>query len=571
MRILGHDIRLPRILRRGLESSFLGASSRGNTAAGKHIDAEAAMKISAAYGCIRVLSTQMALLPCFVYKRLPGGGKERGTAHPLYTMLHSRPNPWQSNFAFKAMMTAHCAMRGNAYAYKELLGNGRLNLIPMNPDRTTPEWTPDRRAKQFRFRDEQGHEFIFPQDKVFHLQWISSDGLKGRSPIEDLKEPLAVAAAAEEYLARFFSNGARPPGALVLKSALSKEKKDQLKKDWQELYGGTQNAWRTPVLEGDLEYKSLAITNDQSQLAQIIAASTPAICRIWGIPPHMVADLTRSTNNNIEQQGLEFYKHCLMVWKVLWEQELMLSFLSEDELETTTIEHVDKAILMGDIKSRNEALQIQRQNGIINADEWREIENMNPLPNGEGKIYLVNMAMQTPGAASEAQNGGDGGGDNPKPSGGGQDDEDAPEDDPAADDGKSAGSGRAAASPDELRMMFIPLFVEALGRLRRKEAKAAAAARRANTTVQFIDEFYARHRETIRDVLRGPLETLDAVAGRMGVPVSLTGADAFVDRYVRESAAALTSDRAERAIEAWERGEAADGDDVKLLFNMMIG
>lgn len=531
------------------------ASGYGNTAAGKRIDEEAARKIATAAACVRIISTQMALLPCFVYKRRPGGGKDRLYDHPLHIPLHFRPNPIQSNFDFKTMMTAWACLTGNAYAYKQMYGAGQYQLWPLCPNRVTPEWTSaEKREVRYKFTDENGKEHIFSRDQVFHLRWLSSDGLKGRSPVEDAKEPLAVAMAGEEYVARFFSNGARPPGALKLKTPLKKEAKDQLKKDWQDAYGGVANAWKTPVLEGDLDWQSFGMTNDQGQVDQIIRLNIPQICRIWGVPPHMVADLSRATNNNIEHQGLEFYKSCLMPWKVCWEQCLMLSFFEEQELRDYLIEHVEEAILMGDIKSRNEALQIQRQNGVINADEWREKINMNPIESGEGKIYMVNSAMQPVGAAAK-----------PQPDKEPENEPGRPADD---EDGEEGDEQDRELTLNELRKSFAGLFSDVLARLRRKEAKAAAAALRAGKALSFVEEFYPKHRDAIRDGLVGSVATFCNLADALGATVRAGGLGEFADAQVKASMRAVLSSSAELEVQAWEKGAPAG--DVEQLLRFLI-
>lgn len=525
MNILGLVHKFARSLESG-DSITKWLSSGNQTATGKRIDEEAAYKIATAYACVRIISTQMALLPCFVYKRMPKGGKERQYKHRLHRALHVRPNPLQSPVQFKMMMTAHACLRGNAYAVRSTDDFGRPTLWPLHPDLVTPQWRNDAQSDiEYKVRDKRGKEEILYRDEIFHLRWLSSDMLKARAPIEDLKEPLGVAMAAEEFIARFFSNGARPSGLLKLKTPIKKEAKEQLKKDWHDSYGGVSNAWKVPLLEGDLDWQNMSLSNDQNQIAEILKLSVPQICRIWGVPPHMVADLERATFSNIGEQRVEFYTECLMPWKVCWEQDLMLSLLEENELEDYLIEHEEKAILLGDVKARSEALQIQRQNGVINADEWRELENMNPIGGGQGKFYLVNAAMTSAKAAEAGQ---------VKP--------------------------ERSELPEQTRAALGDLFADAFGRLRRKEAKAATAARKENRGLAFVEEFYPKHRELIRETLSKPV----AAAARLVTGIDPAKLETFIEAFVAGSIRTLTGPEADAEIRGWETG-APPADATSLL------
>ena len=73
--------------------------------------------------------------------------------------------------------------------------------------------------------------------------------------------------------------------------------------------------------------------------------------------------------------------------------------------------------MRGDYKSRMEGYAIARQNGWMSANDIRELENMNPIPDEDGgNEYLVNGNMiriaqaaqnTTSNVPSAAQNGGD--------------------------------------------------------------------------------------------------------------------------------------------------------------------
>jgi len=108
----------------------------------------------------------------------------------------------------------------------------------------------------------------------------------------------------------------------------------------------------------------------------------------------MIADLDRATFSNIEHMSLEFLMYTMRPWIYRWEQYLNWKLLTPMERQLGFFaEFAVTALLRGDTKSQAEALNMARQNGVVNADEWREMIGMNPQPGGTGKVYLVNGNM----------------------------------------------------------------------------------------------------------------------------------------------------------------------------------
>jgi hypothetical protein len=122
------------------------------------------------------------------------------------------------------------------------------------------------------------------------------------------------------------------------------------------------------------------------------------ILAAYRIPPHMAGDLERATFSNIEQQSIEFRTYTMLPWYVRAEQDISAQLLAEDERDTFYAEFLADGLLRADAKSRAEALAIRWQNGTLNADEWRALENENPLPDGVGQTYYV-PANYVPAAA----------------------------------------------------------------------------------------------------------------------------------------------------------------------------
>ena len=115
------------------------------------------------------------------------------------------------------------------------------------------------------------------------------------------------------------------------------------------------------------------------------------IARIFGVPPHMIADLEHATFSNIESQDINFAKHSIMPECVNWEQELMRKLIRDDEHDRYEIEFVMDGLVRGDIESRYKAYAIGRQWGFLNANDIRAKENMNSVDGGETIYVPLNM------------------------------------------------------------------------------------------------------------------------------------------------------------------------------------
>lgn len=381
------------------EQTATGLLSRGMlsnvSATGVNVTADSALRASAVFACVRVLSESEAMLPLVLYRQM-GEVKEKAYDHPLYRLLHDAPNPEMTSFNFRQTLMAHLCLRGNAYAYIETDARGRVvSLWPLHPDGVLI--LRDNESGQLVYGVELpkrfGGEYRFiPAEKIWHLRGLASDGVVGYSPIRLAREAIGLALATEGYGAAFFGNNAEPGFVLVHPGKLGETAYERLKKSWEERHKGFENAHRVAILEEGLKPEKLGISPEDAQFLDTRKFQVNEIARIFRVPPHMIADLDRATFSNIEHLGLEFVMYSLMPWLVNIEQSIKLNLLMERERDYYA-KHNIAGLLRGDIESRYRAYATGRQWGFMSVDEIRELEDMNPLPNGQGKVYLTPMNM----------------------------------------------------------------------------------------------------------------------------------------------------------------------------------
>lgn len=388
----------------------------GRTTSGKPVNERTAMQTTAVYACVRILAEAIASLPLHVYEHQDDGGKKLVHDHPLYYLLHDEPNPEMTSFVFRETLMSHLLIWGNAYAQIIRDGAGRvLGLYPLLPDKM--EVQRDDRGNIYYVYSRNGDEnpmfkeygnIKLKAEDVLHIPGLGFDGLIGYSPIAMAKNAVGMTLACEEYGASFFANGANPGGVLEHPGVLKDPSK--VRESWNSVYRGVNNAHKIAVLEEGMKYQQIGIPPEEAQFLETRKFQINEIARLYRIPPHMVGDLDKSSFSNIEQQSLEFVKYTLDPWVIRWEQSLQRSLLLPGEKGKYFIKLNVDGLLRGDYQSRMNGYAVGRQNGWFSANDIREMENMNPIPDEEGgNLYLVNGAMTKladAGAFAGTDNGG---------------------------------------------------------------------------------------------------------------------------------------------------------------------
>jgi len=350
----------------------IGAS----TVAGATITPEKALAISTVFSCVRIISTSLAMLPLVVYRRLDNGGKERATNHPIFDILHSRPNIRQSSFQFREMLMAHALLRGNAFARIVPGQRGFVDqLVPLHPDRMNPSLASDGTI-HYDYRQPNGHTEVLLQDEVFHISTLSDDGVSGLSLVALAKESMGLAVVTQDHGSRFFSENQTPAGLLKMPGKLSPEGRERLKDDWKQHRGGHSTA----VLEEGLEFQAMGLTNEDSQFLETRIFQVEEIASWFGVPLSLLQHTEKSTSwgTGITQLTLGFVQFTMQPWFARWEQEISQDLiLAKDQFFA---EFVLEGLLRGDPETRSKFYNIMIRTGVYTRNEVRKLENLNPLP-----------------------------------------------------------------------------------------------------------------------------------------------------------------------------------------------
>tara|TARA_R110000824_G_scaffold376370_3_gene567481 strand:- start:2057 stop:3280 length:1224 start_codon:yes stop_codon:yes gene_type:complete len=351
------------------------------------VNNDTALTFSAVWAAIRILSESVAQLPISLIEREENGDKINRTNHPLYNLLHNKPNEYITYFSFIQKIMVDLCLNGNSYVKIERNGAGRpIALYPIDFDNVEIREYED---KYYYFNSETGEAIEY--EEMLHFKTMSQDGMIGLSPIDTCANSISWGLGLEAYGNSYFSNGAKVSGVLETDRALSTEAVDRLRNSFDNNYSKIGDSNKTLILEEGLKFNSISMSNEASQFLASRQFSIEEVCRIFNVPPHMLADLSKSSFSNIQEQSREFVQYSLQPYLSMIEQEMTNKLFKKNETGKLFVEFNVNALLRGNPKDRAEYYRTMLNIGAISINEIRQKENMNRVEEGDSLFMQLNM------------------------------------------------------------------------------------------------------------------------------------------------------------------------------------
>lgn len=518
-----------RALERRASSPYTAAFLRGDDLPnawgpnGTVVTESSALHASTVYACVSLVAETIATLPFHVFRRLENGGAERAVAHRAYRLLHDEPNPDMSSVSFWECLVGWLELWGNAYAQivADTLGQP-VALWPLRADRMGVE----RRDGRLVYRYRVGAEIVeLDARSVLHLRLLSTDGVTGLSRVQLAALAIGQEMSAQAYGERLFWNNSRPGGIISVQGQLSPEAGERIKAVWESAHRGPNNAGRVAVLQEGATWQSVGMPPQDAQWIEARKLNKTEICGIYHVPPHKIGDLERATFANIEEQNIDWAVTGIRPRARRIEAEVQRQLLSGGEYYALLA--LD-GLLRGNTQTRHQTYALGRQWGYYSVNDVRQLEDLNPVDNGD--IYLQPLNMVEAGADSAARQ-------------------------PAATPGAASRMLEVRSGSDASRRRlgraYRRLFYDAATRLvRRETAEVRAAAerllnRRAESDfLLWLQDYYrdlpAAIERSFVALLLVYAEAIQAdAAAEIGVAPGMTAEmEAFVRRYIESGAAA---------------------------------
>jgi len=362
------------------------------TKSGADVSENTALGVTAVWACIKILANSMASLPLITYKRLDKKGKERAFDHNLYDLLHLRPNPLQSSYEFRHLLSVHQNLWGAGLAEIEYKKGMPVALWPIPPWLVKPKINEKTKALFYEVKIKDGKKLL-PSNNVLCFPSMMTSAFEWLSPISVHRESIGLSMAMTEFGARTFGQGTNPSGILKHPGRLKEQSEKDIREKFKEGYEGLSKSHRLMILEEGMDFVRIGLPPEDAQYLESRKFSNQDIARIYNVPLHLLQDHEKSTSwgTGIEEMNLGFVQFTMTPMLVQWEQEFQIKLF--DENDPYFCEFLIEGMLRGKQSTRFAAYAIARQWGWMSADEIRAKENMNPLPDGQGEMYLVPMNM----------------------------------------------------------------------------------------------------------------------------------------------------------------------------------
>jgi HK97 family phage portal protein len=356
------------------------------------INHKTALQSTVALACARVIAEGIAQVPLKLFQKRLGGGADARMDHPLYSVLHDSPNGWQTSFEWRESMALHLIFSGNGYSQINRPVPSVIELLPYEPSQVKVEQKPDWSLK-YEVRQNDGTLRPVDQKDMLHLRGPSWNTWDGLDCVKLAREAIGLSLAEEEHGARFFKNGATLGGILTTDQNLTSVQRDELRESWKARHEGGANAYKTGLLWGGLKWLATGIDNEKSQLIEARKFQVEEVCRAFRVLPVMVGYSDKATTyGSAEQMFLAHVVHTLGPWYVRLEQGLDKRLLSDEERAQGFYFKFDpRGMMRGAHADRASYYKTMREIGVMNANEIRALEDMNPYDAGDEYIYPMNM------------------------------------------------------------------------------------------------------------------------------------------------------------------------------------
>lgn len=342
---------------------------------------EAAMRLSAVFACLRLLSEAISTLPLDLYRRTEGA--RIPVSPPDYLAFHP---PLGSRITYLSQVMLSLLTDGNAFVYtpRDELGVP-VALIVLDPSLVKVT----RSGSQVSYVVEVPNQSPVPLSsfEIMHIAGMMLPGHhRGVSPLQAAREVVKGGQKTQEFGTSFFDNSAVPPAVIEVPQSpgVDREMAKEIARTWHETHGGTSNAGKVGVLLGGAQLKTVAISPEDAEWLDSKRFGVSEIARFYGVPPHLIADASNSTSwgSGLAEQNLAFGQFSLRPWTERIE-ECHGRLLYSHGLTDVSVKLNLDALLRASLSDRYESYSTGIDSGFLTVNEARRYEDLPPVPWGD--------------------------------------------------------------------------------------------------------------------------------------------------------------------------------------------
>lgn len=388
-------------LRPGPLADFWYKLIEPKTASGVQITESVAQTYSVVWAATRLLCSSGSCLPLNLFENKSGLRVIRND-HPVQRLIHDEPNPEMSSMMWRSYGIQQQVNAGMFFSEIDRSRPGRVQLWPIHTSRVKPVRLDDEAAMSLQVtsgslawevQNTNAEPSIIPDRDMFRVSSMMTDnGIVGKGVVTQARESIGFGIATERQGSAYMANSARPTVVIIGGKFRSGEDREEYRRQWMETHGGAENNAKPALIPEGGDIKTLSFSPEDSQFLQTRQHNVEEVARWYGVPPHMIGHLLRSTFNNIETQSIEFVVYSLIPWLKLWEEEIKRKLLTEEEKRSMYAKHNVEGLLRGDATSRAEFYAKMWELGVFSTNEIRDKEDMNPIgPEGDQRFAPMNF------------------------------------------------------------------------------------------------------------------------------------------------------------------------------------
>lgn len=338
------------------------------------VSPDRALQLATVYACVDLMASTISAFPLMVYRQ-SRGKKTAANDTRLWNLLHDSPNADMTPVDFWRAMIVQLMLRGNAYAVidRDELTKEAVALYPLSADQMSDQITED--GVQIYVYSKDGKQIVYPAEAVLHLKGIGT-GFHGFSKLEFMTDSINESLDIQKFSGTLANTASKPSGIVAVKHKLTKEDRAALMAALGEFKYGDK---RFMFIEGDMDFKQVAMSPQESQILQTRQFTTEEICRWFGVPPQLIGGgTTASWGNGIDQITQGFEKYVVRPMVVSIEQAISKRVLTQQQRRRYAVEFSMMNLLRASMADRFAVYSTAVQNGIMSRNEVRSLENMDP-------------------------------------------------------------------------------------------------------------------------------------------------------------------------------------------------
>lgn len=357
-----------------------------SSATGKVVSVKTAIEVAAVFACLRVIAEGIAQVPLkLMQESKDGKTKLPAKTHPLYKILGSRPNDWQTSFEYREMVAMHAVLCGNHTSFINRSNRaGIMELIPFEPGHVTVKRANDF-TLTYEVRAENGNKQVFPAAAIWHVKGPSWNSWMGLEAVNLAREAIGLSMATEEQQARMQKNGVRASGTYSVEGTLKDDQYKALKKWIDDNHAGTENAGGAMVMDRSAKWLQHSMTGVDAQTLETRRYQVEEVCRFFRVNPIMVgAESKNTTYASAEQMFLAHVVHTLAPWYSRLEQSIDANLLTDKDREDGLYSNfVEEGLLRGSSVDTKDTILGYVNGGLLTVNEGRALLDRNAMPDAK--------------------------------------------------------------------------------------------------------------------------------------------------------------------------------------------